>query len=95
MASVLSCIHGLAIAGGRLAEVMSWQGRTQISTKAQAPMNFLHGFDVKKLVNIAIAQGANIVRRELGLPATYVPAADPQLQIDVVPGRNVAAARVV
>jgi 5-methyltetrahydropteroyltriglutamate--homocysteine methyltransferase len=43
----------------------------------------------------AIAQGANIVRRELGLPATYVPAADPQLQIDVVPGRNVAAARVV
>ena len=35
----------------------------------------------------AIAQGANIVRRELGLPATYVPAADPMLQIDVVPGR--------
>jgi hypothetical protein len=34
-----------------------------------------------------IAQGANIVRRELGLPATYVPAADPMLQIDVVPGR--------
>ncbi len=35
----------------------------------------------------AIAQGSNIVRRELGLPATYVPAADPALQIDVVPGR--------
>src|ERR1022692_103953 len=35
----------------------------------------------------AIAQGANIVRRELGLPATYVPATDPILQIDVVPGR--------
>ncbi len=35
----------------------------------------------------AIAQGANIVRRELGLPETYVPAADPRLQIDVVPGR--------
>jgi 5-methyltetrahydropteroyltriglutamate--homocysteine methyltransferase len=35
----------------------------------------------------AIAQGANIVRRELGLPTTYVPAADPMLQIDVVPGR--------
>jgi hypothetical protein len=36
----------------------------------------------------AIAQGANIVRKELGLPATYVPAADPALQIDVVPGRR-------
>jgi len=32
----------------------------------------------------AIAQGCNIVRRELGLPATYVPAADPMLQIDIV-----------
>lgn len=32
-------------------------------------------------------QGSNIVRRELGLPASYVPAADPWLQIDVVPGR--------
>jgi 5-methyltetrahydropteroyltriglutamate--homocysteine methyltransferase len=30
----------------------------------------------------AIAQGANIVRRELGLPETYVPAADPRLQPD-------------
>jgi 5-methyltetrahydropteroyltriglutamate--homocysteine methyltransferase len=38
----------------------------------------------------AIAQGANIVRRELGVPSTYVPAADPMLQIDVVPGRDVA-----
>jgi len=38
----------------------------------------------------AIAQGANIVRRELGLPFQYVPASDPQLQIDVVPGRDVA-----
>ena len=36
----------------------------------------------------AIAQGANIVRRELGLPETRVPAADPMLQIDVVPGRS-------
>ena len=35
----------------------------------------------------AIAQGCNIVRRELGLPETYVPAADPKLQVDVVPGR--------
>ncbi len=33
----------------------------------------------------AIAQGCNIVRRELGLPTTYVPAADPALQIDIVP----------
>ena len=39
----------------------------------------------------AIAQGCNIVRRELGLPASYVPAADPILQLDVVPGRDVAA----
>ena len=36
----------------------------------------------------AIAQGCNLVRRELGLPATYVPAADPDLQVDVVPGRS-------
>ena len=33
----------------------------------------------------AIAQGCNLVRRELGLPVTYVPAADPALQIDIVP----------
>jgi 5-methyltetrahydropteroyltriglutamate--homocysteine methyltransferase len=33
----------------------------------------------------AIAQGCNIVRRELGLPETYVPAADPALQTDIVP----------
>jgi 5-methyltetrahydropteroyltriglutamate--homocysteine methyltransferase len=37
----------------------------------------------------AIAQGANIVRRELGLPATYVPATDPAYQVDKVPGRKV------
>jgi 5-methyltetrahydropteroyltriglutamate--homocysteine methyltransferase len=36
----------------------------------------------------AIAQGCNIVRRELGLPATCVPAADPALQIDIVPKSN-------
>lgn len=36
----------------------------------------------------AIAQGTNIVRRELGLPVTEVPAADPMLQVDVVPGRR-------
>ena len=33
----------------------------------------------------AIAQGCNIVRKELGLEATYVPAADPALQMDIVP----------
>jgi 5-methyltetrahydropteroyltriglutamate--homocysteine methyltransferase len=35
----------------------------------------------------AIAQGTNIVRRELGVPLSYVPAANASLQIDVVPGR--------
>jgi 5-methyltetrahydropteroyltriglutamate--homocysteine methyltransferase len=35
----------------------------------------------------AIAQGCNIVRSELGLPVTSVPAADPRFQIDVIPGR--------
>ncbi len=30
-------------------------------------------------------QGCNIVRRELGLEATRVPAADPSLQTDIVP----------
>ena len=33
----------------------------------------------------ALAQGANIVRKELGLATTYVAAADPALQIDIVP----------
>ncbi len=33
----------------------------------------------------AIAQGCNIVRQELGLETTYVPAADPALQTDIVP----------
>ncbi len=33
----------------------------------------------------AIAQGCNIVRQELGLPAKYIAAADPQLQMDIVP----------
>jgi 5-methyltetrahydropteroyltriglutamate--homocysteine methyltransferase len=33
----------------------------------------------------AIAQGTNIVRRELGLPETRVRAADPSLQTDIVP----------
>ena len=33
----------------------------------------------------AIAQGTNLVRRELGLPTTRVRAADPRLQTDIVP----------
>ena len=33
----------------------------------------------------AIAQGCNIVRKELGLDPTYIPAADPTLQTDIVP----------
>lgn len=33
----------------------------------------------------AIAQGCNLVRAELGLPTTYVRAADPALQTDIVP----------
>ena len=35
----------------------------------------------------ALARACNIVHRQLGLSTTYVPAADPKLQIDVVPGR--------
>src|SRR5258708_15719484 len=38
----------------------------------------------------AIAQGCNIIRRELGLSVTYGPAADPALQMGLVSGRNVA-----
>jgi 5-methyltetrahydropteroyltriglutamate--homocysteine methyltransferase len=41
----------------------------------------------------AIAQGCNIVRRELGLPTSDVPAADPALQVDVVPGRAAKSAK--
>jgi 5-methyltetrahydropteroyltriglutamate--homocysteine methyltransferase len=42
----------------------------------------------------AIAQGCNIIRGELGLPVTYVPAADARLQVDVVPGRGPAPTTV-
>ena len=35
----------------------------------------------------AIAQGANLIRREHGLPETYVPVADEMLAPDVVPAR--------
>ena len=40
--------------------------------------------DIAFFKTTAIAQGANIVRRELGLPTTHIPAADPMLQTDVV-----------
>jgi 5-methyltetrahydropteroyltriglutamate--homocysteine methyltransferase len=33
----------------------------------------------------SIAQGCNTVRRELGLETSYIPAADPALQADIVP----------
>ena len=36
-------------------------------------------------VTSTMAMGANIVRRELGLPTTRIPAADPMLQTDIVP----------
>ena len=36
----------------------------------------------------AIAQARNIVLKELGLEERYVPAADPSLQVDVLPDRE-------
>ena len=41
--------------------------------------------DIAFFKTVAIAQGTNIVRKELGLPTTYVPAADAKLQTDIVP----------
>ena len=41
--------------------------------------------DIAFFKTVAIAQGANLVRQELGLPTTYVPAADSALQTDIVP----------
>jgi 5-methyltetrahydropteroyltriglutamate--homocysteine methyltransferase len=41
--------------------------------------------DIAFFKSTAIAQGANIVRQELGIEPTYVPAADPALQTDIVP----------
>jgi 5-methyltetrahydropteroyltriglutamate--homocysteine methyltransferase len=43
--------------------------------------------DIAFFKTTAIVQGANIVRRELGLPESHVPAADPMLQTDIVPKR--------
>ena len=41
--------------------------------------------DIAFFKTSAIAQGANLVRAELGLPTTPVPAAEPPLQTDIVP----------
>ena len=41
--------------------------------------------DIAFFKTTAIAQGTNIVRRELGLPVTEVRAANPALQTDIVP----------
>jgi len=44
--------------------------------------------DIAFFKAVAIAEGANIVRRELGLEPHPVPAADPALQTDLVPKRD-------
>jgi 5-methyltetrahydropteroyltriglutamate--homocysteine methyltransferase len=49
--------------------------------------------DIAFFKTTAIAQGTNLVRRELGLPETRVPAADPMLQTDIVPRTAGAKAR--
>jgi len=41
--------------------------------------------DIAFFKAVAIAQGTNIVRAELGLEPTPIPAADPRLQTDIVP----------
>jgi 5-methyltetrahydropteroyltriglutamate--homocysteine methyltransferase len=41
--------------------------------------------DIAFFKTTAVAQGTNLVRRELGLAETRVPAADPRLQTDIVP----------
>ena len=41
--------------------------------------------DIAFFKTAAIAQGCNIVRKELGIEASTVPAADPALQTDIVP----------
>ena len=41
--------------------------------------------DIAFFKTTAIAQGTNLVRKELGIETSYVPAADPQLQTDIVP----------
>ncbi len=41
--------------------------------------------DIAFFKSVSIAQGTNLIRRELGLPTAHVPAADPALQTDIVP----------
>jgi len=41
--------------------------------------------DIAFFKAVAIAQGANIVRKELGFEERYVPGADPGLQTDYIP----------
>ena len=41
--------------------------------------------DIAFFKTAAIAQGANIVRKELGIPETHIAAANPMLQTDLVP----------
>ena len=41
--------------------------------------------DIAFFKSTAIAQGTNLVRKELGLETTYIPAANPALQTDIVP----------
>jgi 5-methyltetrahydropteroyltriglutamate--homocysteine methyltransferase len=43
--------------------------------------------DIAFFKSASIAIGTNIVRRELGLPVSYVPAADERLQTDLVPDK--------
>ncbi len=41
--------------------------------------------DIAFFKSAAISQGTNLVRKELGFETSYVPAADPELQTDIVP----------
>jgi len=41
--------------------------------------------DIAFFKSAAISQGTNLVRKELGIETSYVPAADPALQTDIVP----------
>jgi 5-methyltetrahydropteroyltriglutamate--homocysteine methyltransferase len=46
--------------------------------------------DIAFFKTVAIAQGTNIVRRELGLPESKRRASDPALQTDIVPKTSAA-----
>jgi 5-methyltetrahydropteroyltriglutamate--homocysteine methyltransferase len=43
--------------------------------------------DIAFFKSVSIALGTNLVRKELGLPVTDVPAANPELQTDLVPDK--------